>query len=354
MDFLQDAKVTNVIPANVSIAEGALYVIENSEMEFNNIVKNIGLSELAYTEANGAVITNEASVKEVVENIIAWLKKKWESVRELFDRAIGILNKKVNEFKNSMQEKALGKMKEKAAKIKDTDKDGKKKIYGKTREYVQLSNALHKGGDLWEAIAKFNNDAHEILMGTYNIGNVNTSANVTGKMVTNQAERLISDLNDEVKKLVGNENSTFSESSLMSSMMEYLRGKEIEVDKAYINEHIETMFRFTTDKDGIVKGLKMTYNNVKKQYNDDIATLKKDKKNVESSTYLECAKAIKHCKNVGTSYIGALLSVTKEKLNTESRILMKLSVATVKESTVEEGTIESSSYQTELVSLFQW
>ena len=36
MDFLQGVKMSNVIPAHATIAESALYVIENGEMEFGN------------------------------------------------------------------------------------------------------------------------------------------------------------------------------------------------------------------------------------------------------------------------------------------------------------------------------
>ena len=39
MDFLQDVKMNNVIPADATIKEGALYVIEHGEAEFNKMLE---------------------------------------------------------------------------------------------------------------------------------------------------------------------------------------------------------------------------------------------------------------------------------------------------------------------------
>lgn len=353
MDFLQGVKMTNVIPANVSIAEASLYVIEHSEGEFCNIIKSIGLGELAHLESTGTVITNEASIKDIFDKIIDWLKEKWGSVKELFERALTAIMNTIDSFKKKISTKEFEGFKKKASLIKEKDKDGNIKVYGKTYEYTKLDEMINTAGPVWEALNKFNEKIHQIASKAVAVDDEGAAKEIFTDL-TEAKDGITEDISKIIGKEIGNE------SALVTAMVEYIRGNEVEIGKDYIIKNIDTIYKNVTDPGKVKSEIKKQLNNTKKDYNTDInriskLKMKKDLTGENAKRYVE---AVRKGKQISTGIIGAILTCVKQKYSAEMRILMKLAIAgkekEVKEKTNESTVLESSSYQTELVSLFQW
>jgi len=353
MDFLQGVKMSNVIPADVSVAEAALYVIEHSEKEFCDIIKGIGLNELAHLEATGTVVTNENAVKDILDKILEWLKSKWGSVKELFERALTAIMNSIDNFKKKMATKSLDGFRKKAGLIKEKDKDGAVKVYGKTYEYTHLDDMINVKGPVWAVVEKFTEKIHDL------------SAKAFTRNDEGALKDIFMDLNDakdyifeELTKILGAD--VTNESNMITILNEYIRGKEVDVDKAYIVKNIDTIYKNVTDPGKVKSDIKKTLNDTKRQYNTEMNFISKlkGKKELDAELAKRYAEAVRKGKQISTGIIGAVLSSVKQKYNTEMKILMKLAVAGKEKEAVGEATeapvVESSSFQTELVSLFNF
>lgn len=358
MDFLQDVKMNNVIPADATIKEGALYVIEHGEAEFNKIVKEIGLKELAYTESNGKVVTNEASVKSIVDGIIQWLKDKWASLKNLFDRALKFVTGKITEFKSKISAKRLEHAKKAALNLKDKDKDGNTKVYGKTYQFTNLDKVVNMSNGIWAAIRGFEKDINNIVDGLKISDDVEEAARIAqdGREKLEDARDIM--YRDIAKEIGVSADDVASDSGMISAIESWIKGEEVEVTKDYINKNIDDIFKSATDSNNSVKDIKKVYNSFKKDYNDSISYLNKQKvfHKLNSQVFSTYRSVLKSGKNTGTSLVGAILGALKAKISVDQKIIMKLTLTSAKEQPTNESAtpIESSSYQTELVSLFNF
>lgn len=357
MDYLSNVKIENVIPAFSSVEEGALYIIENNEKCFNNIIMSIGLKELAFTEATNDVVVTEASVKEIKDGIVTILENFWAGLKDAFEKVLNFISGKVKEFKEKMAVKEFNKLQEKAAKIKEKDKEGKVKVYTKTFEYKNYDALISMEGPVWNALEKYQKNVHDTLFDFKSAAGDNTNA-----FALKDLYEKVNDANDElVKAFVSTTGAEISnENSIIEVIKNYIKGEEVDVTKEYIVNNLKEIFDYCVDYNKSASEVKKLLNKSKKSYNNDIALIKKEKKDVPAGVYRAYATAIKKAKNVHTGIVGAILSCTSQRLSCNMKILMKLAMATtVKESTEDinvdnEPVVESSSYQSELVSLFNF
>ena len=356
MDYLQGTKTSNIIPAYASVEESALYVIENGEREFNNIIKTIGLKELAFTEATGTEVVTEASVKEIKEAIVKWLTTRYEDIKNLFNKALNWIQEKIANFKKNISTKELAILKKKAETIKEKDKEGKTKVYCKTYEYKNLDSVLDGNGKIWSAFQKYERDIHEALF------NFKMAVGDDSSIEYNNMKEKLESANESLQKEIGNElgiNYTLlsNNQSIISKLSEYIRGDEVDVTKDYIKNNLDDMFKFSAEFGAVQKRFKKLINDTKKSFNDDIKIAKQDRKDVPADVYNLYVRSIKVAKDTNTSILGSIINCAKQKISLDLKIIMKLSMATtVKEAADMEGesVLESTSYQTELVSLFNF
>ena len=81
----------NVIPDYcMTFSESASYVIEYADSEYNKLFKAVGIEELAVMESTGSQIIYEGvNLKELKDKVVAFFKKVWQAIKDLYTRIIG-------------------------------------------------------------------------------------------------------------------------------------------------------------------------------------------------------------------------------------------------------------------------
>ena len=102
-DLLKVEADMSVIPAHtLTFSENALYVAEAIERDFNEMIKNIGINELAVYESTGMQIVYEGEkLKSFKEAIIKFFQEMWKKIKAAFEAVMvkfNELRKKVNKL----------------------------------------------------------------------------------------------------------------------------------------------------------------------------------------------------------------------------------------------------------------
>lgn len=345
MSELMDVKFRNVIPAYASLDEAALYVIERSESDFNEMMKHIGLTELGVLESTGSQMVYEGgNLKGLIDKIVEWLKQRWADIQGLFNKALNFFKQKAEEFKTKTQDKKFDKLKKKVDLLKD-------KEYGKTYEYSQFENIANGTGALWDALNKFQKGINDLQATFMNYKDDTTSTEV------NDMREKMDTMKSDLFSAFGVDNSA-KESDIKEKVKEWIRGKEVTINKKYIQDNLQEMFTSSTEYNKTAKKVKNQLNAIKKAIDADIKAVKKERQTA-NETYLNVyLPYLKFGKNVTTAIAGATIQTIKEKMSIDQRIILKLIVAkTGKEDgtpKTESAVMESSTIQTELASLFNF
>lgn len=343
MSVLDTVQYRNVIPAYASLDESALYVIEESERDFAEMMKHIGLTELGVLESTGQQIVYEGErMKNLINTIVEWLKKRWADLQGLFNSALKFFKDKAEEFKTKTQGKKLDKLKKKAEMIKD-------KEYGKTYEYSEFDNIVNGTGSIWEAINKFQKGINNLQ---WNYQNHKDDVTAT---IANDMKEDMDNLKADLMSAFGLSESS-KESDIKEAVKNTIRGKEVTINKAYIQKNLTDMFDSATNYGKTAKTVKNQFNVIKKSFDTDINSVKKEKKTVNETILSIYLPYLKFGKNVTAAIAGATVQTIKEKMSIDMRIIMKLMIAkSIKETTTQEAAVaESVTFQTELASLFNF
>lgn len=348
MSELDNVQYRNIIPAYASLDEAALYVIERGELEFNEMMRHIGLTELGVLETTGTqMVYEETKLKSLIDTIVGWLKQRWADITGLFNKALNFFKQKSDEFKKKTQDKKLDKLKKKVEFLKD-------KEYGKTYEYSQFENIVNGTGVLWDALNKFEKGIND-LQATF----MNYKDDETATEVNDMREKMDTMKSDLFSAF--NLDNSAKESDIKAKVTEWIRGKEVTINKAYIQSNIDSMFNSATDYNKTAKSVKKQLNKIKKDIDNDIKAVRKERKTANESYLNAYLPYLKFGKNVTTAIAGATISAIKEKMSVDQRIILKLIVANTGKEEKEDGSVktesavvESSTIQTELASLFNF
>lgn len=338
-----DVKYRNVIPAYASLDEAALYVIERSESDFNEMMKQIGLKELGVLETTGTQVVYEgAKLKELVATIVKWLQDRWADVQGLFNKALNFFKGKVEEFKTRTQGKKLADLKARANKLVD-------KEFGKTYEYASFNEIVEGSGSLWSAVNSFQKGINELQWKYTSVKDDTTATDA------NEMKEKMDEMKTSLLKAFDLEASA-KESDVKEAVKKTIRGKEVTINKAYIQNNIEGMFDSAVNYSKISGKVKKQFNVIKKGFDEDIKAVKKERKTANESYLNMYLPYLKFGKNVTTAIAGATIQTIKEKMSTDMRMVLKLAVSKTEkaEAKNESAVMESTTYQTELASLFNF
>lgn len=88
VDYLADVKLASY-SENTTLMEDSLMAVAESENEWNQMMQNVALQELAVLEATGQEMVYEAADKEsFFTKVINWFKSLWSKIAGLFNKLI--------------------------------------------------------------------------------------------------------------------------------------------------------------------------------------------------------------------------------------------------------------------------
>lgn len=354
--------IRDIVPSYATIDEGALLLIEESNKTFNGILQSVGIAELQSFEESGDVVVYEAGgekIKTIINKIVEWLKKTFEEFKGWLDKQLSKMQTKVNEFKDKVKDKRTDRLSKMAARLVDKDKEGKVKTFGKTYEYKNLEAMMNVNGTVWKDII-----GYTLIVRS----DFNKAKDMRSEI---NADELASAFDDQKKKIIKNIDATFNQNLLTNpaplQMMikEYIRGKEIDIDKAYIQNNINDMVAYSFDFSKSKNAVKKVYNGLKKDFDSDIKEINKYKNDaVAFNNLTKYLSYLKWGKNVAIAAGTATVSCMWEKVFKDMTIVLRLHVAAKqkeeKEAKAESkpanesAVIEPTSFQTELASLFNF
>lgn len=279
-----EASVVNVVPSYAPFCETYFYLQEATEKDYNQLMFDIGIQELGVLEATGSEIIYEADEEKaasVKDKIIAFIKAQWEKVKGAFDKMLKAIQEKMAAAKAKFSGNVIAKIKKnlEAGRLKETDKDGAVRSFGKFAKYDGLDK----------------------------IAALSASALKTEEATTDADVSV-----DELKKKY--------------------RGEEFDVDRQWIASNVDFIVKTALDfkfaKGSILKG----YNDVKKGFDEEIKKVKVGPVEVKVKT--DAAKA--HVKTLN-KIASAAVALYVERQSKALGLLTKVAVGTLAKSDTEKA-----------------
>lgn len=318
-----EAGVNHVVPSYAPFCETYLYLQESTEADWNALMFDLGIRELGVLEATGTSMVYEAedgeateNKKNVIDKIVEFIKKQWEKVKGAFDKLIKKIQEKMAAAKEKFNADTIAKIKKNlaAGRLKETDKNGVVRTFGKFADYAGLDKLA----------------------------------------------------NASAKELKSEENATDVDIKVDDLKKKY-RGEEFDVDRKWIEANIDKIVGFAFDFKIAKKSILTSYNDVKKGFDEEIKIVKVGK--VELKQKSEHAKAqVKTLNKIASAAVQlhveremrALAILTKVAVGTLAKSEAEKQVAKeekeakkAKKEEVKESAV-TESYSTEIEKLFDW
>ena len=313
-----------LIPSYATIEEGAFSLIAESERSFTEMMKDIGISELHSFEESG-IVMEAVNVKETIGKIVKWFEEQWEKIKKFVDECLVKIQKKISEAKKNVVK--WDKFKKAVENLKAGDK-----VYATTYEYPHLDKMADGSDELMKKVgdydlalrSDFSKQKKIVKDGGYVVGDL--------KEVKEDLEGYKKGIIDAI----GGENDTKS----IKKIKEYIRGKEVNVDKTYIVNHSRAIYDCATEYNEAARQLKKLYNEAKKGYAADIKFIKERKE--EEYGYLNVyLPYLKFGKDMYRDLLTTTIGCVSERVRTSMMICLKVSLAI--KAKEEKGTGEASS-----------
>lgn len=345
IDYLGSTPVVQDYFKNVPLGEMVYTVIEQSEEDFNKIMMEAGVRELAYVEETHTEMIYEAGkIKEMVDSVTKWFKDLWDRIKGMIDKALNTMAQKSAEFRkkvlNSLNKDFLRKRLENVDSTKD---------FGTTYSYERLteknSQIIGTIGIVDNKIKELADEAHEQAKnGNLELDGFEAKCKDAMRIAFKDLGALKSD---------GSNDASFSVSTVKSMLMNKLRGEKKAVNgsmvKANFNDWIDEVASFPKTK----RELKTAYSDAKKNVNDAIKKIKSyDSGNMFNPTiFTKIAKYMKQMRQLLVACQQCVISCANERESFYRSVIFKvIGTKPVKESTY----YSESSTSDAIGSLFNW
>lgn len=341
IDYLGNDPVNPDYLRNVPLGEMIYTVIEQSEADFNKIMMEAGVRELAYVEETHTEMIYEAGkIKEMVDSVTKWFKELWERIKAMIDRALNTMAQKSAEFRkkvlNSLNKDFLRKRLENVDNTKD---------FGTTYEYNDLSGnntmIINAIGNADNAIKAAADTAHEQAKN----GNLDSEKFDT---VCRSA------MKEAMNAVLKNSTANYTISTTKKLIMNFLRGDQKAVNGAIVkykfNDWIDEVANFPKTK----RELKTAYSDGKKSINEAIKKIKSydTGKLFEPTIFTKVAKYMKQLRQILVCAQQSVVSCANERESFYRSVIFKvIGTKPVKEST---DYYSESSTSDAIGSLFNW
>ena len=271
----------NLIPAYASMNEAVFYVLEDNENNFSQMIRSIGLRELAVFESTGSVLLYEADSEEskaVAGEKANFVSKAFANMRaalaHLMEKLDQLVNKVVTALSGAVAKAAAGAAKV-ATKKKSVD-ELKGEVMNLSDDFIKSIN--EKTGFKYELLAgafaphvegKFESDVASPLG--------KAIANIKGDDgASDDGARSVHSSLNELKEKLGVEEIN------PASIKEVIRGGKEELTKSNIAYNFENIYKSVMDRKVTNNELKKYLKQVKYLYNAALKNAKKSDNNKES------------------------------------------------------------------------
>lgn len=314
-----------VIPESVeNFSEAAMYVIENTENEFNDLLDEMGMLDEngVLTESAEEEALDEASLGEVKDRFVETLESLWASIKKFFEKVIKWFKDKA--------EKARAFLDEQVGKIKDKAED------------VRQAGVIKKFGDVkvdsikkedWKKIP----DVHTYDVQKY-VDKFGSIASVcTAKTNKAESKEAIKDAkgigkeaySDAAKDLCSQFALNDSNVNGVATMKQSIKNGAIG-DKVKVTAGDYTKFYNVVLKNENQKFVKKMYNDARKNIKDAISIVKKLKNKKNGSEVASLVGFLKTTNQILHAAQATICEVLKQQFNEYTRSLAFMARAAAK------------------------
>ena len=359
--ILNNLKPISVVPSYASVEEFALYTIASVEESYTNICKEIGIAELSsYMEAaekkDGEA--NKKNIKMLLDKFISFAKELWQKIEDLCkkarDRFIVFITDKVKAFTDSK------------VKLPDLIKA------------VEASDPAIWNKDVFKTSFVFQKDTAKKIAGNINfvtefICNKIKSAQKDPEALKEISDNITVNFADKFDNIISiNKDMTSTEiQNAVRDAIIIAEKSEVKDPKEYALRILKENGGNLLNKNNVLKefttGIADPYNKSKKALDDCI---KQAKANDTDKAFQPLFKLATQTTKMSSAVIGGIESAYFKRFAFEYRILLKslsiyaatflkknesaVAAPEVTDETTPTVATESSTFQTELASLFNF
>ena len=309
---MERINMINVIPESASASEGAFYVIEHAERTYNEMWREIGISELRSLEETGNMVLYEADeekAKSIKDSILAWLESFWGTVKGLYESFLKKLDTLVKETKTKLDK--IG-MKNKEALKKHLSGLKYGKTYGKAYKWgSEFNDACKGGGKVGRVMARF--DQY--------FSNVYNSQELT-KEAIEKVKSQLDIVKSESFEILGVKET----SQVQGKVLEIMRGEEVAVDDAYIKTNFDELWKYATDFGASSAKLKDKLKHSKKSFDEAARKIRTFKPAKKEANLKILVNTIKESRAILVHMDNAAMRAVRERALISARIMLRLAI----------------------------
>ena len=294
-----------------SFTEAALYIAESVERDFNDMMFNIGVHELAVYESTGMQIVYEAEEKKsLINKAVELFQKIWSSIKGFFEDAL----QKITDMIKESNKKIAGKID--LSKINFKDKDGNEKTFGKVHCFDNdaASRGINRAKDAKEFMTKVSDE-------------IDKCANDDGTADKDALAQTEKELRDKLIKTVSGFDAEDVKSACKKIKEEAL-GKKVVVDEKFINDNFKLMKNIVIEK-SVIDKIKDGYKSARTEIDTAIKKAKELKAGKES-VYPTKIRILKDISTASNSVRGAYIDIYKKMYSDYRGVLVRLCIETEK------------------------
>ena len=346
--ILNNTQPIHTIPSYASVEEHALYTIASVEESFTDICKSIGIYELSTVMEGEGKIDVKTKLKAVKDKVVKFFVELWKKFQGLCDTAkkkfTAFINEKVNKFKET---------KLKPEELKDAIDASKDSIWPDNVIVLYEGKAKDLAKATSEATAKI-------------LSELNSAKDDPEKIKDIDVEKIYAD--KCLSKIDGLAAADFSNAGKIRAAVKDIIAKKTDYDvKKYASSNIAGYVSNINKVKLFINEIKPVYNDTKKDLDDFIKEVKKADSDAGFKVMLKAATT---ATRINSAVVGGIEVAYFKAFVFEYGIVAKAaSLALVKKNKKEEAknesaapeipdettpVAESSSFQTELASLFNF
>ena len=348
--------MTNTFPDFLDPSEYGLYVAYEAEQSYNEMMHNIGISELhsfeehgiAVLEANGVPASVERGrKKDMIKNFFRGI---WKKIVGLYEKVLNFIKDHIESIKKKMLDKKKDTLKKKLDDLIKSDKDGKVKFGELKYDLKKFTEIAAGSGKAWTAMKNLDNGMKNVI----------SQLKMDDTNAVSFAKEAADDADDKFCKEMGIAKDASGEDITNAIRSYTTNGNASVVSTKFLKDNFDDIFDFALDYSKVsnkVKGaLKKTEDSIDTSIKCVEDLFKKEAKETgdkgTGGKYTEyVVSGMRKAKTRLIAINNAIMNELRVAHSDCARIMTKLS--TTKTATNESALVPSS-FQTELASLFSF
>lgn len=347
--IFDNISISNVIPGFSTVTEDAMYTIASVEESYTNIMKEIGIYELSLVmEADDAEKNEKQDTKNIFKKFVDFVKGLIGRIAELVQKAIDKVEYMIvqkTKAINDIMKISVGDLVKASEDLYDNNREKYDKLWGAGALKTQIrynksyantlkSNMETTVTNVEEMLEKLNKDSK--------IEDFDIAEAVAKGMSTSKLEITKADIAE-----IGKFKAKITEALIETSKVNFSNGADTYIKDSYKN--------ISTAKSDFKNNIKDPYMASKKKFD---AAVKKARKANNSKDFKPLFKSTALCAKLFAALIGAVETSYIRSTAWDYRVVFKATVIAAsakkaaKKSTNESASFESTTFQSELKSLF--